>query len=84
MNGSEIGASDGAFLGNLQMNSDLAKRAVFWSETFWMEPGLVNWTGFCMESPFGGEHWVAEGFFLVNFPDGPRLGDVEGVLVRGW
>ena len=56
------------------MNSDLAKRTVFWSETFWMEPGLVNWTGFCMESPFGGEHWVAEGFSLLIFQMDPGSG----------
>ena len=38
--------SDRLFLGNLKMNPGLEKWTVFWSETFRVEPDLVNWTDF--------------------------------------
>ena len=64
---SEIGVSDVVFLGNLQMNTSLAKWMVLWLEMFWMDPDLVNWTEFCMEIPISGERGVEEGFSLKIF-----------------
>ena len=44
----------------------------------------MNWTEFCGGGLIGGERGVAEGVFLVNFPHGPWLGDVDGFLVGDW
>ena len=38
-----------------------------------MNPDLVNWTEFCMESLISGEHGVVEGFSLGNFQMRPGL-----------
>ena len=49
-----------------------------------MEPSLVNWKDFCLKNMIGSERGVAEGVFLGNIPNGPRLRDVKGFLVRDW
>ena len=61
-NGCELGLSDGLFPGNLQIDPGFTKWTVFWSETFLIKPGLVNWTEFCVECPIGGERGGVEGF----------------------
>ena len=49
-----------------------------------MDPSLVNWADSYVEILIGGERGVADGVFIGNFSDGPRLGDLEGVLVGDW
>ena len=74
MNRSGLGASYGVLPVHLQINSSLAKWTVFWSETFLIKPGLVNWTEFCVECPIGGERGGVEGFSLKLFQMDPDRG----------